>query len=154
MSRRSRIVAGSIGLAFWSGLFGIGHLSRWTEISHHCGGETAGACFRDGLPLELVFWPILLLLTYPFARFAFAAFGPVALDPDRRSFWNDDMSPVLEGLALFGLAISAWQLFRLPDYLPTYHFFHFYWLGFAMWFAAASFSARLRHRRFQEWCER
>lgn len=109
-------------------------------------------CFNDYLPvLEVFFVPLLaLVLTYPFARFAFSLYAPPPQDRSRRwrlgardggaAYW-----PLLQSFALAGLAwaIWSWSGYALTGLLLP---FHLYWAAFSAWFLFA-FAAGIPERK-------
>ena len=104
---------------------------------HRCAGRIYQGewddCFSDGLPFDLIAFPMTLILLYPFAKFAFVAFAPKP--EDRSRFWRLAASeagiayyPVVQALAGLG---ALWALLHVRSFPLEKGFF----LYFAYWAA-------------------
>ena len=149
--------AAAAGSVLWLGIAIVFAEGSTAKHLYRCRGRTfTGAfddCFNDYLPvLEVLFVPAFILLTaFFFARFAFALFAP---PPARRRLWwwlagragAGERWPVLQSIALGGVAWASWRLTTYPlvaDLLP----FHLYWSAFAAWFALGALTGFLDRRK-------
>lgn len=160
MSERLRLLAASIGLIWWIGFpfaYLAGTHGRW---EHRCAGRTFTGefddCFNDALPvLELLAFPLTLILAYPFARFAFSMFGP---ESDLRSFkWRLASSsggvehfPSFQIAAAIGFTWASFHLFSMPLAIQ-YWYLQTYWILWLGWFALGAYaSSPLAYHRISD----
>jgi len=140
---RFAIALGGIGLFLaYPFVFVAGNT---TLHNYRCAGRTFTGtfddCFNDMLPIDLFAFPLTLLLLYPFARFAFAAFAPA---PQQRSKgWRlagrgagRDYSPLMQILAGVGI---LWAFLHVKTFPAASVFLPFfaYWAGWLSWFVLA-----------------
>lgn len=97
-------------------------------------------CFNDYLPiLELVWMIISFVLALMFIRLSFRVWSGVSEGGWR---WAWGKKPDYESTGssrrwglLAGLALTLWQLARLPTNPDWIHWVHLYWVAFVLWFA-------------------
>lgn len=113
-------------------------------------------CFSDYIPvfevmMEVLVVPFLILvMLYPFARFAFSLYSPPS--EGRRLKWRLGMSsgaaaawPVLQGIAVGGAAWALWRMLTYP-FVGALLPFHLYWGAFALWFGLGALVGLLDER--------
>jgi len=143
MTESLRRALALFGLILWAAFpfaYDAGSTARWEQ---RCGGHvftgTFDSCFNDGLPvLELLSFPLTLLLAYPFARLAFSMFAPKV---DDRSFkWRlaaraggRDYFPAFQIAAAIGLLWAGVHLVSTP-FAGRYWYLTAYWSTWMGWF--------------------
>ena len=155
------LVAAS-GVLLWLGGAVVFAEGRTARHLYRCRGRSFTGefdnCFNDYLPvLEVFFVPALvLLLAYPFARFAFSLYAPA--EEGRGGLWGLGTRaggaghwPVLQGFALVGLLWALWSWSGYPLDRP-FLAFHLYWAAFAGWFTGAIIFGFVEARRSPDRC--
>ncbi|HYI49362.1 MAG TPA: hypothetical protein VEX35_12950 [Allosphingosinicella sp.] len=160
LGERARWLIALAGVPLWLALPLIFHEGRIAKGSLHlCDPTSTGpdGCPTDYIPvlevmLEVLVLPFLILvMLYPFARFAFSLYSPPS--EGRRLKWRLGMSagaaaawPVLQGIAIGGAAWALWRMLTYP-FVGALWPFHLYWGAFALWFGLGALIGLLDERR-------
>ena len=129
------------GVVLWLAYPMMSWSGRVAAFQYECRRKPAvngsDPCFTDYLPfLEMLAFPITVLLAYPFARFAFTLFAPPP--SDRGASWRiagssagSDYYPTLQLAAALGI---GWALFHGAGYPFALYTYLTYWAAWIAWF--------------------
>lgn len=151
MSERQRFWMAVVGAPLWIAypfIFWFGAGAKWQV---RCGGRTfAGAfddCFNDYIPvLEVMAFPVMLLLTYPFLRFAFTLYAPPVEWRKRAGWWlarNGGGADYYPSLHLFVVLAVLWAAVHLVSYPLAWVTapFILYWIMWILWLGMGSWAS-------------
>ncbi|HEV7659159.1 MAG TPA: hypothetical protein VGO55_04870 [Allosphingosinicella sp.] len=158
LGERARWLIALLGVPLWLALpliFRQGGMAK--QALHRCDPTSTGpgGCPADYIPvletmLEVVVPLFILVMLYPFARFAFSLYSPPS--EGRRLKWRLGMPagaaaawPVLQGVAIGGAAWALWRMLTYP-FVGGLWPFHIYWGAFAGWFALGALLGLLDER--------
>ncbi|WP_370170542.1 hypothetical protein [Sphingobium abikonense] len=142
MSERQRFWLASLGIPLWLGYPFAFWFGPIVARSVRCAGRQFTGefddCFNDYIPvLEMLAFPMTLLLMFPFLRFAFALYAPA----DVKDGWRWRITGRMNGdacfpsLQLFAGMLLLWIVFhvRMLPVAPAAGLLWTYWFFWIVW---------------------
>lgn len=143
MNEKRRFAMAMLGLPLWLAypfVFWFGEGARWQVRC--AGGSFTGqfdACFNDYIPvIEMMAFPLTLLLLYPFLRFAFILWAPSMIERRMRTWWlarHGGGADYFPSLQLFGSIACMWAIAHLSSYpmASVTAPYILYWMAWIAW---------------------